>query len=398
MKLASKRQAKAPRNRLEQLSKLPIFLDLADKPVLVAGGTAAAAWKAELLAAAGAHVTVYAENLSSEMSALIARGAAGGSIRHCPQSWSADVFADPELAIADAADEVEADAFYSAARAAGALVNVIDKPSFCQFNFGSIVNRSPVVIAISTDGGAPILAQAIRLRIEAVLPSHLALWGQRAKDMRDEVMRRFKPGAQRRSFWDHFVACAFALSNDAAAGECAIDDIIADTTQNMGKITLVGAGPGDAELLTLKAVRALQSADVILHDDGVSDEVLELARREATLMSLSKGQGRDLVCGLARDGKHVVRLVTGNPSLTGVAGRDVRAWTEAGIQVAVVQGIPHAKHSVRKSRPYLGDSQRPATRGWQGSRQPGWRNSRQPGWRDAMPDRAVNAPLANGRF
>ncbi|MCB1512335.1 MAG: uroporphyrinogen-III C-methyltransferase, partial [Hyphomicrobiaceae bacterium] len=187
MMRASRKPSEASPQRIASLAKLPVFLDLAGKRAVVAGGTAAAAWKAELLAAAGARVAVYAAELCAEMQALIERQSAAGHIAHIAAGWSNDALADAAVAVADIEDEDEAAAFVAAARTAGVPANVIDKPAYCQFQFGSIVNRSPVVIGISTDGAAPILGQAIRRRIETLLPASLAGWAALAKDIRDAV-------------------------------------------------------------------------------------------------------------------------------------------------------------------------------------------------------------------
>lgn len=353
MKLASRKPSEVTPPRMGALSKLPIFLDLNGKRVVVAGGSSAAAWKAELLAAAGADVAVFAANPSEEMCNLAARGAAQGRIVLNERCWSADVLAGTEIAICSDCDDAEAEAFTCAASASGALVNAIDKPAFCQFQFGSIVNRSPVVISVSTDGAAPILGQAIRQRIETLLPASLGDWGRLAAAIRSMVMQRLAKGAPRRAFWDRFAAMALErrLSTDP---ERDINRLITDASlanPKMGRVTLVGAGPGDAELLTLKAVRALQSADVILFDDLVSGEVLELARREAKRMIVGKRGGRescrqqdinDLMIKLARQGKHVVRLKSGDPMIFGRAGEEIAKLDEAGIAVAVVPGITAA--------------------------------------------------------
>jgi uroporphyrin-III C-methyltransferase / precorrin-2 dehydrogenase / sirohydrochlorin ferrochelatase len=351
---ALRRPAEVAPPRMGALPKLPVFLDLDGKRAVVAGGTAAAAWKAELLAAAGAHVDIYAPDAGSEMVQLLARGAAAGTLTLRADPWRADALAGAVVAIADAADERDASAFYRAAREAGALVNVIDKPAFCQFQLGSIVNRAPVVVAISTDGGAPILAQAIRRRIETLLPAALSAWGRLAKSLRDAVNGRLATGAARRAFWESFAERALTEPLDARAeqrAEALIDDIAAAGSKNAGRGTLVGVGPGDAELLTLKAVRAMQSADVILFDDLVSDEVLELARREAKRMAVGKrGQRAScaqddinaLMCDLARQGKHVVRLKSGDPMIFGRAGEEIEALARHDIPVEVVPGVTSA--------------------------------------------------------
>ncbi len=354
MLLNSRKPAEVQPQRMGALAKLPVFLDLAGKRAVVAGGSATAAWKAELLAAAGADVHIYGIAFGGEMEALIARGTAGGRITAHQHVWDGTIFAGAAIALADAEDDAEAAAFASAARDAGVPVNVIDKPAFCQFQFGAIVNRSPVVISISTDGGAPILGQAIRRRIETLLPPSLARWASLAKSMRGAVNSRLSPGRQRRAFWERFSERAFGAAPPATVERDLtglVEEIARGTDARSGRVTLVGAGPGDAELLTLKAVRALQSADVILYDDLVSDDVLELARREAKRMmvgkrgqreSCSQGDINTLMIKLARQGKHVVRLKSGDPMVFGRAGEEIEQLEQAGIAVAAVPGITAA--------------------------------------------------------
>lgn len=340
--------------RMGPLAKLPIFLDLAGKRVIVAGGSAAAAWKAELLAAAGAHVEVFATDLSDELSALIDRGAAAGSIVHAGLHWTASAMKGAAVALVDADDDHEAAHFAEAARSAGVPYNVIDKPEFCQFQFGSIVNRSPVVIGISTDGAAPILGQAIRRRIETLLPPFLAEWGRLAKSLRATVSDKVPNGPRRRAFWEQFAERAFggAPAVDTAAAFTAIARELGEAgIGQKGRVTLVGAGPGDAELLTLKVVRAMQAADVILYDDLVSDAVLELARREAKRILVGKRGQRescaqedinDLMVKLAKNGKQVVRLKSGDPMIFGRAGEEIERLRRENISVAVVPGVTSA--------------------------------------------------------
>ncbi|OHV76870.1 siroheme synthase CysG [Rhizobium sp. LCM 4573] len=348
-----------PRNeapaRMAPLAKLPVFWALEDKRVIVAGGSDAAAWKAELLAACGAEVHVYAEELSDTFEKLVMRASEHpqGRFIHHREAWSPFIFPNAALAIADCDEEDEARAFFDAARRAGVPVNVIDKPAFCQFQFGSIVNRSPVVISISTDGAAPILAQAIRRRIETLLPQSLKGWAELAQSLREKINARLAPGPQRRAFWERFVDHAFA-GKPAAEGEADVlrDTVrLASTPASQGRVTLVGAGAGDAELLTLKAVRALQAADIILFDDLVSDEVLELARREAKRMLVGKRGGREscrqedinaMMVNFAKAGKHVVRLKSGDPMIFGRAGEEIAWLEEQGIPVQVVPGITSA--------------------------------------------------------
>lgn len=331
--------------RVAALAMLPLFFSLTHKRVVVAGGSDAAAWKAELIAASGAEVHLYAPRaeLSEGLLDLIARGAAHDSGRfiHHDEAWHDGIFADAALAIGDCEDEGEAQAFFDAARSAGVPVNIIDKPAFCQFQFGSIVNRSPVVVAISTDGAAPILAQAIRRRIETLLPPAIKRWAAIAQAVRDLVNARLKPGAARRSFWEHFVDRAFLDTPEEGVETrlMAEMDRLATSVPASGRVTIVGAGPGDAELLTLKAVRALQAADVILYDERISNDVLELARREAKRILVRDADGGDRLAALAKAGKRVVRLQVGNPLADAAALEESARLTGLGIPLEIVAGV-----------------------------------------------------------
>ena len=375
-----------PSKRISELAVLPVFFDLRGKRVVVIGGDEPAAWKIELLAAAGAQVDVFAEEVCEELSAFLAAPSSGpsghllpdgekkgsahasiplpigervdrpkgetgegevkttNSITLHPRPWTPADLTGAALAIADLEADDEAHAFIAAAKAAAVPYNVIDRPEFCQFQFGAIVNRSPVVVGISTAGAAPILGQAVRRRIETLLPQTLSHWAQLAAKVRDTVMDRLEAGPQRRAFWERLAENAFG--NRAPAPADAHVTFAAHPA--IGRVTLVGAGPGDADLLTIKAVRALQSADVILFDDLVSSEVLELARREAKRMLVGKRAQREscaqdeineMMLTLARQGKHVVRLKSGDPMIFGRAGEEIEMLESHGIPVSVVPGI-----------------------------------------------------------
>ncbi|ASP36499.1 SAM-dependent methyltransferase [Labrenzia sp. VG12] len=332
--------------RVEALASLPLFFRLDGRKVVLAGGTEAAGWKAELLAASGASVHIFAEELDEGFAALLEKGGAGGTFIHHRQPWSATSFEGATLAIADAGSEGEAQAFYCAARAAGVPVNVIDTPRFCEFQFGSIVNRSPVVIGISTNGVAPILGQAIRRRIEALLPRSLQAWAAFAGLVRGRVLETLKAGAERRRFWERFTDLAF--SGKTAPKDplgCDVGSLFQEAAETgRGRVSVVGTGDGDAELLTLKAVRALQSADVIFFDACVEDDVLELARREAKRVVIKKqlgaprGQDAKIIedmSALVEDGKHVVLLKSGNLSAT----RELRVLLARGLSVSQIPGV-----------------------------------------------------------
>ncbi len=341
--------------RMQSLSRLPVFFALAGKRVVVAGGNAAAAWKVELLAAAGAAVEVFASEPCEELRE-IALAPPAGSVEIFPGPWHDAVLDGAAMAIGSFEDEAEAARFLSAARASGVPCNVIDKPDFCDFSFGAIVNRSPMVVAISTDGAAPVFAQAVRSRIEAMLPQGFAGWAQAARQWRDLVKRSGLPFNGRRLFWQNFTRNALQTPNSAPTN-ADFDRLLQLTNADapaaeQGSVTLVGAGPGDPELLTLRAVRALQSADVILFDDLVSKEVLDFARREARRLLVGKtGHGPSckqsdinaLMVGLAKTGRRVVRLKGGDPMIFGRAGEEIEACRAAGIAIEIVPGITAAQ-------------------------------------------------------
>src|SRR5579871_1458620 len=349
MRIVSKPPVDREPRRMQPLSILPVFFSLNGKSALVAGGTDAAAWKAELLEAAGAivHIAAQPEALGDAMRRLIAQG--GGFVA-LETDWTDADFEDMAVAVADLATEADAQRFHAAGRRAGVPVNVIDKPDHCDFQFGSIVNRSPLVIGISTDGAAPILAQAIRRKIETLLPATLAAWAKLAQRVRPEASAGLAPGRQRRAFWERFVDRSFGPApqvEDEREVAREIDAIGAEKPAE-GHVTLVGAGPGDAELLTLKAVRALQAADVILFDDLVSDDVLDLARREAKRILVGKRGGRpsckqteinDMMVRLAQAGRRVVRLKSGDPMIFGRAGEEIERLRTEGVPVSVVPGV-----------------------------------------------------------
>ncbi len=346
--------------RMGALSRLPLFFALDGKCAVLAGGSAAAAWKAELLSSSGAHVEVYVETLSDEM-AQVAADAPRGDITLYRRAWTRDDLKDAAIAVGAFDDDGAAKEFCDAARAAGIPVNVIDKPAFCDFSFGSIVNRSPLVIGISTDGAAPVFAQAIRAKLEALLPNGFAAWAAAAARWRGKLKETGLSFAGRRQFWQAFTAHAVAHSaesptaNDFTSFVAEVKGV--GSAVECGSVTLVGAGPGDPELLTLRAVRALQSADVILFDDLVSPEVLDFARREARKLLVGKtGHApscrqddiNTLMVSLARQGKRVVRLKGGDPLIFGRAGEEIAACRAANVRVEVVPGISAAQGAAAK--------------------------------------------------
>src|SRR6185312_140678 len=297
----------------------------------------------------------YAAEVSDDMAAVVADPPRGAITVH-GRAWTAADMAGAAVAIGAFDNDVSAAAFAAAARAAGVPVNVIDKPAFCDFSFGAIVNRSPLVIGISTDGAAPVFAQAIRAKLEAMLPQGFSAWAAAAHRWRAAVKASGLSFAGRRRFWQLFTAHA-VKNPDAAPGEADFDRFIAEVSGEgaaveAGTVTLVGAGPGDPELLTLRAVRALQSADVILSNDLASRDVLDFARREAKKMLVGKtGHAPSckqddinaLMISLAKAGRRVVRLKGGDPMIFGRADEEIAACRAAGLSIDVVPGITTAQ-------------------------------------------------------
>lgn len=258
---------------MNTLSVLPIFLRLEGVKAVLAGAGEPAAWKTELLAAAGARLALFSSDPAPKLAEAAER--AGVEIRR--RGWRADDFEGAVIALLETDDDEEAERFRAAARAAGALVNVIDRPKFCDFSFGSIVERSPLVIGISTDGAAPVFAQAIRAKIETLFPETLRQWARAAREWRG----RFSGLEQRRrrAIWLDFADRALG-SVDRAPEEADFEAL--SLGARPGRLVVVGTGAGDPADLTQRAVRALQAADHVIEDGPVNGALRDLGRREAT--------------------------------------------------------------------------------------------------------------------
>ena len=337
-------------NAIESLATLPVFLALRGRVAVVAGGGAAAAWKAQLLLAAGATTLAFCERPCAELIALAGRE----GLQLVERDWTPADFEGAAVAILESVDAAEAESFKAAARAAGALVNVVDNPLISDFSFGSIVNRSPLIVAISTGGAAPVFGQAIRARLETLLPAALRAWAAAAQTWRARLAPLGLSFAQRRRFWEHFAQLALAAGGRAPQPDD-FDRLASaersSTAPAAGEITLIGAGPGDPELLTLKAIAALQRADVILYDKLVSPRALELARREARRVDVGKRAGlpsanqaeiTNMLVSLARAGNNVVRLKGGDPGVFSRANEEIAAARAAGVEITLIPGITTA--------------------------------------------------------
>jgi uroporphyrin-III C-methyltransferase / precorrin-2 dehydrogenase / sirohydrochlorin ferrochelatase len=335
--------------RMQGLACLPVFVTLAGKRVVLSGGSNAVLWKAELCQAAGAELEIFG---TAPCQGLVSLARWSPAVNLVARKIAPRDFHGAALAIAEAGSFAEAEEFQAIARAAGVPVNIIDKPAFSDFQFGAIVDRSPLVIGISTDGGAPVLAQALRGRLEALLPREIKDWAQSAKAWRETLSRFEIPPKIRRRFWELFGRDA--LAGRRAPQERDLAALLTEAEANApraGSVVLVGAGPGDPELLTLKALRALHSADVVLYDDLVAPSIVEMSRREAEKIHVGKrgykpSCGQDhivsLMISLASQGKRVVRLKGGDPMIFGRATEEISALRAEGIATEIVPGVTAA--------------------------------------------------------
>ena len=325
------------------MQNFPLFLMLRDRRALVVGGSEPAARKIELLLAAGAQVTLIAETVVGEIAQSIADG------RIC---WGGHTFDDGDLdgvsiVIVAGNDDLLAARVARAAEHRGVPVNVVDRPALSSFIMPAIVDRGPITIAISTGGAAPALARKLKAEIEHVLPAAIGRLARFAEIFRAQVRRTLTEPRLRRRFWDrvfegHVGELALAGDEIGARRELIrlLDATRTPTAPATGMVHLVGAGPGDPDLLTLKAHRLLQHADVVVHDRSVRPEILAMARRDAERVAVGDEAGTaDRLVVLARAGRSVVRLTAGDPLVFGRGGEEVEALLAAGIAVEVVPGI-----------------------------------------------------------
>ncbi|MGZ9812341.1 siroheme synthase CysG [Pseudoroseicyclus sp. H15] len=332
------------------MQNFPMFLKMAGRRVVICGGGEEAARKARLVLKTEAEIVVLAAKLDDELAGLVASGRALHHAVLRPNTF------DRAALVFVATGCVGLDASLAAlARAAGAVVNVVDRPEMCDAFTPSIVDRDPVVVAIGTEGAAPVLGRQIKTEIETMLAPRLGAYVALAGRMRDAVAAAV-PHRARRAFWEWaFSGPAFRahLSGDEDGAARLLKRAITGgaASDPAGHIALVGAGPGARDLLTLRAVRRLQEADVIFYDRLVDPDVLELARRDADRVYVGKAVGANawpqehidrLIVAAAREGKRVVRLKSGDPSIFGRAAEEVAAARAAGIEVEIVPGITAA--------------------------------------------------------
>jgi uroporphyrin-III C-methyltransferase/precorrin-2 dehydrogenase/sirohydrochlorin ferrochelatase len=335
------------------MNYFPAFFNLTAQKVLIVGGGEVALRKLALLMRSGAKVTVVAPEILPELS----QQAAAGAITVAVREFVPDDLAGARLVIVATSRRAVNRWIAALSEARGIPVNVVDDREASRFIVPAIIDRDPVLVAISTGGSSPVLARRLRERLEALIPKRfgeLALWLQ---SLRRTARWRLRDTDARRRYFEHIVDGAAArrfVAGDTHGAESLARQLLARTANSprqAGEVTLVGAGPGDPELLTLKALRALQDADVILHDRLVPRAVLDMARRDARQICVGKAAGgagstqseiNSLLIEHALQGKRVVRLKGGDPFIFGRGGEELEALHKAHVRFSVIPGITAA--------------------------------------------------------
>jgi uroporphyrin-III C-methyltransferase / precorrin-2 dehydrogenase / sirohydrochlorin ferrochelatase len=330
----------------------PIFLDLKKRRCLLVGGGDVATRKGRLLSKAGAVLRVVAPDISAELRELIMLNS--GEI--VEREYQTNDLNGCVLAIAATDDEALNEKISADAKARFLPVNVVDSPALCTYITPAIIDRTPLVIAVSSGGEAPVLARLIRAKLETLIPAQYGKLAKIASRWRDRVKARFENGDSRRRFWEKMLqgpAAEMVLNGQDELAEKLIANEIEknDDSITQGEVYLVGGGPGDPELLTLRALRLMQQADVVLYDRLVSDGVMELVRRDAERIYVGKRRYEhampqeninQLLVNLAKEGKRVLRLKGGDPFIFGRGGEEIELLAQNNIPFQVVPGITAA--------------------------------------------------------
>lgn len=332
---------------------LPVFMKLASRPCLVVGGGDVAARKIALLLQAGAVVTVISPTLTTALAARVK----AGSITYREATFNESDVVGFVLAVAATDDEAVNKRVSISAQALGIPVNVVDNPTLCSFIMPSIIDRSPLMVAISTGGASPVLARQLRARLESLIPSAYGRLAQIVDEFRGKAKALLTDTQARRVFWEKMLSGAMpemVFAGQEQRARETIDQALqrqGNAAPLQGEVYLVGAGPGDPDLLTFRALRLMQQADVVVYDRLVSAPILELVRRDAERIYAGKERANhaipqeeinDLLVRLAKEGKCVVRLKGGDPFIFGRGGEEIETLTENGISFQVVPGITAA--------------------------------------------------------
>ena len=334
---------------------LPIFINIKNCNCLVVGGGEVAARKITLLLRAGAHITVVAPELCIELSELLSEQS-GSVITHRTEAFRPDHVDDAVLVIAATNNLAVNREISEAARQLRIPVNVVDNPDLCSFIMPSFIDRSPVLVAVSSGGASPVLARLLRARLETMIPAGYGRLAAYAASFRERVKLHFSHPEKRRIFWEKVLQGPFAemvfAGRDGAAKDYLEDSLEGEADEAaQGEVYLVGAGPGDPELLTFRAMRLMQQADVVVYDRLVSPEVLDMVRRDASRIYAGKERSKhvmpqesinELLVRLAKEGKRVLRLKGGDPFIFGRGGEEIETLSAQGIPFQVVPGITAA--------------------------------------------------------
>ncbi|WP_419592133.1 siroheme synthase CysG [Thiolapillus sp.] len=331
---------------------LPVFLNIQSRPCAVVGGGEVAARKVRLLQAAQGQVTVMSPVLCEALQAEKDKG----EITHLAEDHS-QISLDGFAVVIAATDDAAANEQIAAqARQHNIPVNVVDNPDAGTFIMPSIIDRSPVIAAVSTGGASPVLARLIRARLESLIPTGYGRLGELTARYRERVKQAFRSTDDRRRFWDRILQGSVAervFSGHMEEAEAVLEKELAEFSSNkgMGEVYLVGGGPGDPDLLTFRALRLMQQADVVVYDRLVAKPVLEMVRRDAERIYVGKERDRhamrqeeinELLAKLAKEGKRVVRLKGGDPFIFGRGGEEIDTLAEQGVPFQVIPGITAA--------------------------------------------------------
>ncbi|WP_417778444.1 siroheme synthase CysG [Stutzerimonas xanthomarina] len=330
---------------------LPLFHNLNGRTVLVVGGGEIALRKARLLSEAGAVLRVVAPEIEAQLNELVVKSGGQALVR----GYQSRDLSGCVLAIAATDDEPLNAQVSEDARALGMPVNVVDSPDLCTVIFPAIVDRSPLMIAVSSGGDAPVLARLMRARIETWVPSVYGELAGLAKKFRGRVKARFSNVQQRRVFWEEVfqgdVAERALAGQQQEAERLLVEKLSGAEPKNLGEVYLVGAGPGDPDLLTFRALRLMQQADVVLYDRLVAPAILDLCRRDADRIYVGKQRAahavpqeqiNQLLVTLAKEGKRVLRLKGGDPFIFGRGGEEIEELAAHDVPFQVVPGITAA--------------------------------------------------------
>ncbi len=330
----------------------PVFLKLKDQACLVVGAGEVAARKIELLARADAKITVIAEHISPAVLSL----QAAHNLTLLQKSFSSADLGAFRLVVS-ATDNNETNRLVAkTATEQNIPCNVVDTPELCSFIFPAIIDRSPIIAAVSSGGASPVLARLLRAKLETVIPPAYGRLAELAEKFRDKVKRHINNPAQRRIFWENVLQGSVAeliFSGNEQEAERQLQQTLLTQSENtrLGEVYLVGAGPGAPDLLTFRALRLMQQADVVVYDRLVSPEILDLVRRDAEKIYVGKQRQyhalpqesiNTLLADLAKAGKRVVRLKGGDPFIFGRGGEEIETLMQEGIAFQVVPGITAA--------------------------------------------------------